>query len=206
MMISLPSQISQWPIISDFRQARLTSFCASWSRMLKILLSGGFLTTMFIQTYITWLWTISASPVHYLFIAIPSHVTNLPLIATSTAIERVFSWGCQLLSFTRNCLSASSIHAYLCLGSWGSHDLIFFEDIMSAVRGNSKRKWEDSWFRHWGGGVGNKSCMETIVYSLAITVGIFYANNPRVPKIPWVSYDTMAETVQYVPVPKMGAV
>jgi hypothetical protein len=73
-----------------------------------------------------------------------SHATNLPRIATLTAVKRVFSRGCQLLSFTRNRLSASSIRAYLCLGSWGSHDLILFEDIMSAVRGNSKRKWEDS--------------------------------------------------------------
>jgi hypothetical protein len=112
--------------------------------MLRILSSGGLLTAMFIRTYIAWLWIISASPVRYLFIAIPSHITNLPPKATSTAVERVFSQGRQLLSFTRNRLNASSIRAYLCLGSWGSHDLIFFEDIMSAVRGNSKRKWEDS--------------------------------------------------------------
>jgi hypothetical protein len=144
MMILRPSRISQWPIISDFGRARLTSFCASRSRTLKILSSGGLLTAMFIRTYIAWLWIISASPVRYLFIAIPRHITNLPPKATSTAVERVFSQGRQLLSFTRNRLNASSICAYLCLGSWGSHDLIFFEDIMSAVRGNSKRKWEDS--------------------------------------------------------------
>jgi len=64
------------------------------------------------------------------------------LIATSTAVERVFSQGRQLLSFTRNRLSASSIRAFLCLGSWGRNDLILFEDVLAAVKGNSKRKRE----------------------------------------------------------------
>jgi hypothetical protein len=66
------------------------------------------------------------------------------LIATSTAVERVFSQGRQLLSFTRNRLSASSIRAFLCLGSWGRNDLILFEDVLAAVKGNSKRKRESS--------------------------------------------------------------
>ena len=62
----------------------------------------------------------------------------------STAVERVFSQGCQLLSFTHNCLSTSAIHAFLCLGSWGRYDMIFFEDVIAAVKANSKRKWEES--------------------------------------------------------------
>jgi len=70
-------------------------------------------------------------------------MTTFPL-ATSTAVERVFSQGRQLLSFTRNRLSASNIRAFLCLGSWGRSDLIFFEDVISAVRGNSKRQREES--------------------------------------------------------------
>jgi hypothetical protein len=144
MMISLLSQISPWPIILDFGQARLKSICANQSRMLRILLSGGLLTVMSIRTFIAWLWTISASPVNYLFIIIPSHVANFLPTATSTAVERVFSQGRQLLSFTRNRLSASSIRAYLCLGSWGRNDLIFFEDVLAAVRRNSKRKREES--------------------------------------------------------------
>lgn len=65
------------------------------------------------------------------------------MIATSTAVERAFSQGRQLLSFTRNRLSASSIRAYLCLGSWGRNDLILLEDVVAAVRGNSKRKREE---------------------------------------------------------------
>src|ERR1700722_8870517 len=64
------------------------------------------------------------------------------VVATSTAVERVFSQGRQLLSFTRNCLHPSTIRAFLCLGSWGRNDLIFFEDVLAAVKGNSKRKRE----------------------------------------------------------------
>jgi len=81
-------------------------------------------------------------PGKYYFIisycSIPNFVT-----ATSTAVERVFSQGRQLLSFTRNRLSASSIRAFLCLGSWGRNDLVFREDLLAAVRENSKRKRDD---------------------------------------------------------------
>jgi hAT family C-terminal dimerisation region len=67
----------------------------------------------------------------------------LSIPATSTAVERVFSQGRQLLSFTRSRLRASSIRAFLCLGSWGRNDLLFMEDILAAVRSN-KRKREES--------------------------------------------------------------
>ena len=66
------------------------------------------------------------------------------VIATSTAVERVFSQGRQLLSFTHNHLHPSAICAFLCLGSWGRNDLICFEDVLAAVKGNSKRKCEVS--------------------------------------------------------------
>ena len=62
------------------------------------------------------------------------------MVATSTAVEHVFLQGRQLLSFTRNRLHPSSIRAFLCLGSWGRNDLILFEDVLAAVKGNSKRK------------------------------------------------------------------
>ena len=64
------------------------------------------------------------------------------VVATSTAVERIFSQGRQLLSFTCNRLHPSTIRAFLCLGSWGRNDLIFFEDVLAAVKGNSKRKRE----------------------------------------------------------------
>ena len=64
------------------------------------------------------------------------------LVATSTAVERVFSQGRQLLAFTRNRLHASSVRAFLCMGSWGRNDLIFFEDVLAGVKSSSKRKRE----------------------------------------------------------------
>jgi hypothetical protein len=64
------------------------------------------------------------------------------MVATSTAVERVFLQGQQLLSFTHNRLHPSSIHAFLCLGSWGHNDLILFKDVLAAVKANSKRKHE----------------------------------------------------------------
>ncbi|KIM63441.1 hypothetical protein SCLCIDRAFT_91875, partial [Scleroderma citrinum Foug A] len=48
----------------------------------------------------------------------------LSVPATSTAVERVFSQGRQLLHFARNCLSPSSTRAFLCLGLWLRMDLI----------------------------------------------------------------------------------
>jgi len=68
----------------------------------------------------------------------------LSILATSTAVKQVFSQGRQLLSFTCNWLHASSIRAFLCLGPWGRNDLVFMEDILAAVRSNSKRKRESS--------------------------------------------------------------
>ena len=66
------------------------------------------------------------------------------LVATSTAIEHVFSQGHQLLSFTCNWLCALSVCAFLCMGSWGRNDLIFFEDVLASVRSNFKRKRDSS--------------------------------------------------------------
>ena len=73
---------------------------------------------------------------------------------------------------------------------------------MSAASADSKRKWEDS-----------DSDVEVVEYSIyhlqyavhSLVVG-FMQNNPRVLKILWVSYDTMAQMGQYVPVLETGAV
>jgi hypothetical protein len=65
--------------------------------------------------------------------------TDFECLATSTAVERVFSQGRQLLHFTRNALSARSIQAFLCLGSWCRNDLIVTEDLIPAL-GSLKRK------------------------------------------------------------------
>jgi hypothetical protein len=63
------------------------------------------------------------------------HWLDLTLrLATSTAIEHVFSWGWQLLHFTCNRLSTSSIWAYLCLGLWAQHDLLLMENLLDAIK------------------------------------------------------------------------
>lgn len=66
----------------------------------------------------------------YLFLCDP---TSKPLIATSTGVERVFSAGRQLLSYTQNRLLGPSIRANMCLGSWCRHDLIPFSILMGVI-------------------------------------------------------------------------
>ncbi|KIK00852.1 hypothetical protein K443DRAFT_68066, partial [Laccaria amethystina LaAM-08-1] len=51
------------------------------------------------------------------------------LVATSTAVEHVFSQGCQLLHFTCNHLSGASIQSLLCFGDWSQKDLIATSDV-----------------------------------------------------------------------------
>jgi hypothetical protein len=71
---------------------------------------------------------------------------NSSFVATSTAVERVFSRGHHLLVFTRNCLSAASIRKLLCFGSWCQKDLVRDDDIIKGVEevmGGKKRKAED---------------------------------------------------------------
>ena len=53
--------------------------------------------------------------------------------AMSTTVERLFSQGWQLLHFTRNCMSPSMIHAFLCLGDWGKRDLIDMPEIVAVI-------------------------------------------------------------------------
>ncbi|GBE87594.1 putative AC9 transposase [Sparassis crispa] len=57
----------------------------------------------------------------------------LSIPVTSTAVERTFSQGRQLLHFTRNRMMPSTIRASLCLGSWGHSNLLCMEDLIAAV-------------------------------------------------------------------------
>lgn len=52
----------------------------------------------------------------------------LAIPATSASSERVFSTGRHLISDTRNCLSAKTIQACLCLKSWFKNEKIFNEE------------------------------------------------------------------------------
>jgi hypothetical protein len=66
-------------------------------------------------------------------------------LATSTAVERVFSQGRQLLSYTRNCLSPSTIRSILCFGNWSRKDLVYMPDLIKAVDTKRKtRAWDES--------------------------------------------------------------
>ena len=64
--------------------------------------------------------------------------------ATSTEVERVFSQGQQLLHFTRNRLSPSSIRAYMCLGSWSRHELLSMENLLSVLREKKRGRWAET--------------------------------------------------------------
>ena len=62
------------------------------------------------------------------------------ILATSTAVERVFSQGRQLLYFTRNRLSPALIRASLCFGDWSHKDMVYMSDIIGAILGKGKGK------------------------------------------------------------------
>jgi len=62
------------------------------------------------------------------------------VLATSTAVERVFSQGRQLLSYTRNRLSPLSIRSILCFGDWSRKDLVHMPDLVAAVSDKEKLK------------------------------------------------------------------
>lgn len=73
------------------------------------------------------------------FATILTSLINI-ILATSTAVERVFSQGRQLLYFTRNRLSPELIRASLCFGYWSCKDLVRMSDIISAISGKGKGK------------------------------------------------------------------
>jgi hypothetical protein len=67
-------------------------------------------------------------------------MTSNTILATSTAVEHVFSQGCQLLHFTCNHLSGASIQSLLCFGDWSQKDLIATSDVVEAIRHSSSMK------------------------------------------------------------------
>jgi hypothetical protein len=70
-------------------------------------------------------------------------------IATSVDVERIFSQGRLLLSHVRNCLSAQSTRALLCLGSWSRIGLIKDKDVLAvtalADAEDNEEEFEDGW-------------------------------------------------------------
>ena len=136
-------QISLLPRTLDLGLANSMHIYVNRLRMWRCPSNGGFLIAIFIQIFIRWHWIISVFPVNYFYLPLILLLIVF-LVATSTAVEHVFLQGCQLLSFTQNRLCASSIRAFLCLGSWGCNDLIFFKDVLAAVKAGLKRKREVS--------------------------------------------------------------
>ena len=57
-------------------------------------------------------------------------------LATSTSVERVFSQGRQLLSYTWNRMTGKTVCALLCFGDWCRKDIVSMVDIVEAVRDN----------------------------------------------------------------------
>ena len=142
-MIFLLSQISLLPRTLNLGPVNSTHIYINQLRMWRHPSNGGFLIAIFIQIFIGWHWIISVFPVNYFYLPLILLLIVF-LVATSTAVERVLSQGRQLLSFTQNRLRTSSIRAFLCLGLWGHNDLIFFKDVLAAVKAGSKRKREAS--------------------------------------------------------------
>jgi len=65
-------------------------------------------------------------------------------LASSVAVERVFSKGRLLMSHICNCLSAQSTCTLLCLGAWSKADFVKSMDL-SAVATLPDAKDNDSW-------------------------------------------------------------
>jgi hypothetical protein len=55
-------------------------------------------------------------------------------LATSVEMERKFSQGRLLLSYTCSQLSVESTRAALCLGDWSAHGLVQDSDIKAVVQ------------------------------------------------------------------------
>jgi hypothetical protein len=83
---------------------------------------------------------LSAPGMYCLLVILPSMLIFgiCEFSGTLTAVERVFSKGRQLLSYTRNCLSSASIRSLLCFGDWSHKDLVHMPDLVEAIGGKEK--------------------------------------------------------------------
>ena len=62
-----------------------------------------------------------------------SHILLMHHLASSVAVERVFSRGRLVISHVRNRLSAQSTRALLCLGYWSKLDFVKMDDLKAAA-------------------------------------------------------------------------
>ena len=131
-------------MLANFSVGALTT--PAWhalSRMYLTLLSGGLTIRGSIQPSHPWPLTIfvyCVSKSSYLYL---QYINKPSSLATSTAVECVFSQGWHILHFTWNHLSPSTIHTHLCLGSWACYGLISVANFVKAIQLESKRKWAE---------------------------------------------------------------
>lgn len=59
--------------------------------------------------------------------------------ATSVPVERTFSRARRLISWERNRLSAQSIRALMCLGSWSLMGMVYDDDLAVIARTGAVR-------------------------------------------------------------------
>ena len=117
---------------------RLTNTLAKRLRELETQLLGGGIINWCILNSPWWCLTISAFRVSgsLQFCTFGTYIA----LAISTAIERVFSQGRQVLYFTWNWLSPASIRSLLCFGDWSHKDLVSMPAIIEAIKGHGKQK------------------------------------------------------------------
>ena len=129
---------SIFPWKASTHQTRLMNILAKQSRKLETRLLGGGIIGWCILNCPWWRLTISAFRVSRSICFCP--VDTYIALATSTAVERVFSQGRQVLYFTRNRLSPASIRSLLCFGDWSRKDLVSMSVIVEAIKGQGKQK------------------------------------------------------------------
>jgi hypothetical protein len=66
-------------------------------------------------------------------------------LASSVAVERVFSKGWLLMSHIHNCLLAQSTHTLLCLGAWSKVGFVKSMDLSAVVTTLLDAKDNESW-------------------------------------------------------------
>ena len=75
---------------------------------------------------------------------------NVSVSATSVDVEHIFSHSHLILSHIRSQLSAQSIHALLCVGSWSLLGLVKDSDVLAVsamkdLEGNDEIDLKDGW-------------------------------------------------------------
>jgi hypothetical protein len=135
--------MSIWNFISIYSESMISKLTWDLSKFLYFL---KMVVICWVHWYGIWtnricnveyeVWNITVMTIEELVHATRSDGPHLPstFLATSTAVECVFSQGRQLLNFTQNALTGTSICMHLCLGSWCRNDIITAKDLLVAIK------------------------------------------------------------------------